>query len=160
MVDTTITDDVAPVASNVGGTTLFSFGSLMVRRASTLLVGRHPARLPDRPRLGVDRINVVTDGSCDLDAPSDIQRSTFLCSRRWTRTAGSARRECVRREPPPRSDPLSPVRVVPFGEALEGEQHLAEFGLDVFAAVTSDQRGMSRPEGLRCDVGAVEGHAP
>ena len=55
--------------------------------------------------------------------------------------------------------PVAQCAFVPFGESLEGEQHLAEFGIDVFAAVTADQRGMARPRGPRCDVGAVEGHA-
>ena len=53
--------------------------------------------------------------------------------------------------------PAASCSFVPFGEALEGEQHLAEFGINAFAPVIVDQRGVARPHGLRCDIGAVEG---
>ena len=70
-----MTDNVAPVASNVGGTTLLSFGSLIGPPSANPPGGIQPPG-PDC-RIALDSVssgfNVVTDGSCDLDAPSDIQ---------------------------------------------------------------------------------------
>ncbi|HVD70033.1 MAG TPA: choice-of-anchor Q domain-containing protein [Actinomycetota bacterium] len=163
LVDTTVTDNVAPVASNVGGTTLLSFGSLIGPPSVNPPGGIQPPG-PDC-RIALDSVssgfNVVTDGSCALDAPSDVQEVDVPLLGPLDENGGFGETRMplagsllLDRIPAPQCG------FVPFGESLEGEQHLAEFGLNVFAAVTSDQRGMSRPEGLRCDVGAVEGHAP
>ena len=164
LVDTTVTDNVAPVASNVGGTTLLSFGSLIGPPSANPPGGGIQPPGPDC-RIALNSVssgfNVVTDGSCALDAPSDVQEVDVPLlgpldenggfGETRMPLAGSLLLDRI---------PVAQCAFVPFGESLEGEQHLAEFGLDVFAAVTSDQRGMARPEGLRCDVGAVEGHAP
>ncbi len=52
--------------------------------------------------------------------------------------------------------PVGACGFVPFGSRLEGEQHLDTFGIDPLAPVTTDQRGVGRPQGGACDVGAVE----
>ena len=116
------------------------------------------ARLPDRPRLGVVRIQrryrrLVRSGRAERHAGRHVPLFAPLDENGGfgeTRMpfAGSLVLDRIA---------VAQCAFVPFDEVLEGEQHLAEFGIDVFAAVTTDQRGMSRPEGLRCDVGAVEG---
>ena len=83
--------------------------------------------------------NVVTDGWCDLGRAQRHSRGR----RSSARAVGRERRvrrdtDAVGREPAPRyGTPIPRCAFVPFGEGLEGEQHLAEFGLDVFTAVTS-----------------------
>ena len=52
--------------------------------------------------------------------------------------------------------PAGACGFVPFGYSLEGEQHLGQFGIDPLAPITADQRGVARPQGAGCDVGAVE----
>ena len=44
----------------------------------------------------------------------------------------------------------------PFGEVLEGDQHLEGLIADRLALAAMDQRGVARPQGPACDVGAVE----
>jgi hypothetical protein len=52
--------------------------------------------------------------------------------------------------------PAADCKFQPFGDVLEGEQHLEGLIADRVALAASDQRGMPRPQGPACDVGAVE----
>ena len=51
--------------------------------------------------------------------------------------------------------PAGECGFVQLGYSLEGEQHLAQFGIDPLAPISTDQRGVSRPQGSGCDAGAV-----
>ena len=95
-----------------------------------------------------------------LDAPSDIQEVDVPLLGPLDENGGFGETRMPLAGSAPQLDPRCPVCVRALRGVAGREQHLAEFGLNVFAAVTSDQRGMSRPEGSRCDVGAVEGHVP
>jgi hypothetical protein len=44
----------------------------------------------------------------------------------------------------------------PLGDTLEGEQHLEGLIADRLALAAMDQRGVARPQGPACDIGAVE----
>jgi hypothetical protein len=160
-VDTTVTDNVAPVASNVGGTDLLSFGSVIGPPSANPPGGGIQPPGPDC-RIALHSVssgfNVFTDGSCGLDLASDVQQVDVPILGPLGQNGGFGET----RMPLPGSVlldqiPAASCSFVPFGAALEGEQHLAEFDIEPFAAVTMDQRGMPRPQGARCDIGAVEG---
>ena len=52
--------------------------------------------------------------------------------------------------------PPTDCNFAPFGDVLEGEQHLEGLIADRLALCRMDQRGVSRPQGPACDIGAVE----
>ena len=52
--------------------------------------------------------------------------------------------------------PVADCSFAPFGDVLEGEQHLEGLVADRLALAAKDQRGVPRPQGPACDIGAVE----
>ena len=52
--------------------------------------------------------------------------------------------------------PSTNCTFAPFGEVLEGEQHLEGLVGGRLALMAKDQRGIARPQGAGCDIGAVE----
>ena len=52
--------------------------------------------------------------------------------------------------------PAADCSFAPFGDVLEGEQHLEGLIADRLALAAMDQRGVPRPQGPACDIGAVE----
>jgi hypothetical protein len=52
--------------------------------------------------------------------------------------------------------PLGECGFAPFGDVLEGEQHLEGLVEDRATLMTKDQRGVPRPQGAGCDIGSVE----
>ena len=107
--------------------------------------------------------------------PATTSSPITPASRRRTRSpptsSGSTIPSSARCRRTPRSgpslipEPGSPVldrippgscAAIPFGEYLEGEQHLGQFGIDPVAPVNADQRHVPRPQGGECDIGAVE----
>ena len=52
--------------------------------------------------------------------------------------------------------PAADCSFAPFGDAREGDQHLEGLVADRLALAATDQRGVPRPQGPACDIGAVE----
>ena len=159
LVYSTVLDNIAPVGANVGATRLLSFGSLIGPAKTDPLGGQvQPTatncRADDATSYGY---NVVADASCGLTAGTDLvdgaggQLGPLAANGGFGET----------RLPPSTSVvvdriPLAACAFVPPGRYLEGEQHLARFGIDPVAPVRVDQRGVPRTQERGCDAGAVE----
>ena len=160
LVNSTVADNVAPVAANVGaGSRLKAFGSVIGPPDPEPVGGQiQPiglnCRVSHPESFGY---NFVSDATCGLNGLGDVIGR------------GSDARPAPGRQRRPRRDPRCHSRaapsstgsprapaVSPFGYDLEGEQHLEQFGIDPLAPISTDQRGVSRPQGAGCDVGAVE----
>jgi hypothetical protein len=101
--------------------------------------------------------NFVSDGSCTLNGSGDVigGGDPLLGGLELNGGLGATRM------PEPSSPvldriPASVCRPAPFGEVLEGEQHLEGLVPARDILIAGDQRGVSRPQGPACDVGAVE----
>ena len=98
LVNSTVIDNVAPVAANIGaGERLDAFGSII----GPAKVGLRSAARRSRRRRNCDTpaavshgFNFVTDGSCGLRRRTDIVGRTARRSDRCATTAASARRAC------------------------------------------------------------------
>ena len=160
LVNSTVADNVAPVGADVGaGSRLQAFGSIIGPPDPEPVGGQIQ---PIGPSCRVSRpesfgYNFVADGSCGINGPTDVVGTNPELSVHLGDYGGIGET----RMPDPGSPvvdwiPASACNFVPFGYSLEGEQHLGQFGIDPLAPVTADQRGVSRPQGAGCDVGAVE----
>ena len=156
----TIIDNIAPVAANVGaGEDLTAFGSI-IGPANTEFVGGQVQPTGTNCRVTTAEshgYNVVSDDSCGLAGPGDVIGGGDPLLGGLAQNGGLGET----RLPEPGSPvvdriPPEACGFAPFGYDLEGEQHLAAFGIDPIAPVTTDQRGASRDQGAGCDVGAVE----
>jgi predicted outer membrane repeat protein len=157
---TTILDNMASVAANVGaGERLESFGSIIGPARTTGVSGEvqpteRNCRVSDSTSFGY---NFVTDASCGLDDPTDIvgQGNPMLGPLRDNGGFGETRL------PEPGSPivdriPAAECNFGPSSEVLQSKQKLEELIEDRLALIGKDQRGVSRPQGPACDVGAVE----
>jgi predicted outer membrane repeat protein len=160
LVKSTIIDNIAPVAANVGaGERLDAFGSIIGPPDTDFPGGQvqptgRNCQVPAGRSFGY---NVATDASCGLSAPTDMVGSTELMLGELSQNGGLGET----RHPLPGSPvldriPAADCNFAPFGKALEGEQHLEGLVADRLALSAMDQRGMPRPQGPACDVGAVE----
>jgi hypothetical protein len=159
LVNSTILDNTAPVAANVGGARLQAFGSIIGPAKIDLPGAQVP---PTRTNCRVSASesfghNLVSDASCRLGDPTDVVTSGDPLLAPLEENGGPTET----RLPAPESRavdliPAAACGFIPFGEALEGEQHLEQFGIDVLAPISADQRGFGRPQGAGCDAGAVE----
>ena len=160
LVNSTLADNVAPVAANVGaGSRLEVFGSIIGPPDPEPVGGQiQPigpnCRVSDPESFGY---NVVSDASCGLDGPGDLIGSDPMLAPHLAANGGLGET----RLPLPGSPvvdriPGANCAFTPFGYDLEGEQHLGQFAIDPLAPITTDQRGASRPQGAGCDAGAVE----
>ena len=160
LVNSTVADNVAPVGADVGaGSRLKAFGSVIGPPDPEPVGGQIQ---PIGPSCRVSRpesfgYNFVSDASCGLDGPSDVVGEDPMLAPHLADNGGLGET----RMPEPGSPvldwiPASACGFVPFGYSLEGEQHLGQFGIDPLAPITADQRGVARPQGAGCDVGAVE----
>jgi hypothetical protein len=160
LVYSTILDNVAPVAANVGaGARLESFGSIIGPAKIDPLGGQAQptetnCRVPAATSYGY---NFVGDASCRLGGPGDVVGGgpPMLSGLGGYGGPGETRM------PEPGSPVLDRIpsgdcKFAPFGEALEGEQHLEGLVEHRLALIERDQRGVGRPQGAGCDVGAVE----
>jgi hypothetical protein len=157
LVNTTVIDNIAPVAANVGaGERLQAFGSI-IGPAKIDPVGGE-AQPTDRncqvPGSSSSGYNFVTDASCGLHGPGDVIAAGDPKLGPLHDNGGLGET----RLPQPGSPVLDLIpaglcRATPFGEVLEGEQHLDGLVKDRLAV---DQRGVARPLGRGCDAGAVE----
>ncbi len=160
LVNSTVADNVAPVAANVGaGSRLKAFGSVIGPPDPEPVGGQIQ---PIGPNCRVSHpesfgYNFVSDASCGLDGLGDVIGMDPMLAPHLADNGGRGET----RAPQPGSPvldwiPAGACGFVPFGYSLEGEQHLEQFGIDPLAPVSTDQRGVSRPQGSGCDVGAVE----
>ena len=163
LVTSTVADNVAPVAADVGaGSRLKAFGSVIGPPDPEPVGGQiqpiGPSCRASRPEsFGY---NFVADPSCGLNGPGDVIGTSPMLAPHLAENGGPGET----RMPQPGSPvldwiPAGACGFVPFGYSLEGEQHLEQFGIDPLAPVSTDQRGVSRPQGPGCDVGAVEREA-
>ena len=157
----TILDNAAPVAANVGaGERLESFASIIGPARIVDLGGQvQPTERNCNRDDGARSFghNLVFDASCGLNAPSDVvgQGDPLLGALFDNGGFGETRL--------PAAD--SPVlermtdadcKVSHFEGVLQvGDQHLQGL-VDRRELMIGDQRGVGRPQGTNCDVGAVE----
>jgi hypothetical protein len=161
LVNSTVTNNVAPVAANVGAAErLDVFGSV---------IGPPPAQAettggevqPTGTNCQVPAVrsygyNYASDMSCGLTGPGDV----IAPLPKLGPLAGNGGLGETHMPSPgsPLLDriPAAACGFAPFGQVLEGEQHLE--GLVDYPAVAMgrDQRGVARPQGGGCDIGAVE----
>jgi predicted outer membrane repeat protein len=156
----TILDNVAPVAANVGaGERLDAFGSIIGPANVNPMGGQ--AQPTDRncqvPRSRSFGYNFVTDASCGLNAATDVVDGNGAMLGKLAPNGGLGET----RLPQPGSAvvdriPAADCNFAPFGDALEGEQHLEGLVQDRLALAAMDQRGVPRAQGPACDIGAVE----
>jgi hypothetical protein len=161
LVYTTVLDNVAPVAANIGaGERLDAFGSI-IGPANTDPSGGQAQPTGRNCQVPASRsfgFNFVSDGSCGLGGPGDVVGGGDPLLGELSQNGGFGETRLP--------DPASPVldripaadcSFAPFGDVLEGEQHLDGLVQDRLALIAMDQRGVGRrPQGPACDVGAVE----
>ena len=163
LVYATVLDNIAPVGASIGGARLESFGSIIGPAMIHPFGGqvqptRTNCRVYESESAGY---NVVGDTSCGLTADSDLVGGGDPMLGPLASNGGLGET----RLPGPTSPavdliPADTCRFTPPGRALEGEQHLASFGIDPVAPVSIDQRGVSRTQETGCDAGAVERTEP
>ena len=160
LVKSTIIDNVAPVAANIGaGERLDSFGSIIGPPDTEFAGGQvQPAgpncQVPASQSFGY---NLVSDVSCALNAATDMVGGGDPLLGELAQNGGLGETRLPEVGSPALDRiPLADCGFAPFGDALEGEQHLEGLVADRLALAAMDQRGVSRPQGPACDVGAVE----
>jgi hypothetical protein len=159
LVNSTVANNIAPVAANVGaGERLESFGSIIGPAKTDPLGGQvQPTDVNCQVSSAISYgYNLVTDGSCGLSAPGDVVGAPSDLGRL---AANGGLGETLLPQPGSAAlDRIPPehCRFAPFGEVLEGEQHLEGLVANLMALVAKDQRGVDRPQGGGCDIGAVE----
>ena len=157
-----ILNNVAPVAANVGTGERFESYASVIGPAKTDPVGGHVQ--PTERNCTLDGsaesfgYNFVFDTSCGLDDPSDIvgQGDPLLGP---LADNGGVGETLLPQPGSPVVDriPSDACNLAPFEKFLkEGDQHLEGLVDDRPALMTKDQRGVDRPQGESCDIGAVE----
>jgi predicted outer membrane repeat protein len=154
----TVQDNIAPVAGNVGaGERLESFGSIIGPTKTE--TGGHVqptetnCHVPTATSFGY---NLVTDDSCHLSGPGDvIGGDPMLGPLAQNGGLGETR---VQQPGSPVIDriPASDCSFAPFEDMRQIQQQLEDLVTYRLAIGATDQRGVTRPQGPMCDVGAVE----
>ena len=160
----TVMDNSASAAGDVGaGERLGTFGSIIGPPDTTSEAGH--AQRTDRtcevPFLSFSSgYNFIADGSCLTAANTHPTDLVGTGDPRLDELAYNGGHGATRM---PESDspvldriPPDACAAIPFGENLEGEQHLGQFGVNPIAPVDADQRHVPRPQQGECDIGAVE----
>ena len=159
LVYSTITDNAAPVAGNVGaGERLKAFGSI-IGPAKTDPVGGQVQPTETNCRVSAATSfghNHVTDASCLLQGPGDLHAGNPMLAPLGDNGGVGETRLPASGSPVRNRIPAGACRFVPFGDSLEGEQHLEGLVDDAFTPIAEDQRGIPRPQNGGCDIGAVE----
>jgi predicted outer membrane repeat protein len=160
LVRSTIIDNIAPVAANIGaGERLDAFGSIIGPAKTDPTGGQvqptgRNCQVPGGRSFG---FNFVTDASCGLSAPTDIVGSPNPMLGELSQNGGLGEtRHPEAGSPVLDRIPAADCGFAPFGDVLEGEQHVEALIADRLALAAMDQRGTPRPQGPACDVGAVE----
>jgi hypothetical protein len=160
LVDSTVVDNVAPVAASIGGgEELMAFGSI-IGPPNVEPFGGQVQPTETNCRVSASQsggYNFASDDSCGLDRATDVVNgpNPMLGGQHDNGGFGETRMPAAG-SPVLDRVPVDRCRVKPFGYSYEGEQHLDQFGIDPLARVTTDQRLARRPYGGACDVGAVE----
>ena len=160
LVKSTIMDNIAPVAANLGaGERLDAFGSIIGPPDTEFTGGQvqptgRNCQVPAGRSYGY---NFVSDASCGLSAPTDIVGSADPMLGELSQNGGLGET----RQPEPGSPvldriPAADCGFAPFGDVHEGDQHLEGLIADRLALAATDQRGVPRPQGPACDIGALE----
>ncbi len=159
LVNSTVIDNIAPVGADVGaGRRLDAFGSI-IGPARTNSAGGQVQPTGTSCQVSGARsfgYNVVADSSCGLAGPGDLVGAPPLLGP-LAGNGGLGETRLPQLESPALDRiPLPHCGFAPFGDVLEGEQHLAGLVEDRLALIAKDQRGVPRPQGAGCDAGAVE----
>jgi predicted outer membrane repeat protein len=159
LVNSTVMDNTAPVAANIGaGEMLMAFGSI-IGPAKTDFAG---AQLPPTetncqvPAAQSFGHNFVSDGSCGLSGASDTNGGLPALGLLHANGGIGETRLPGAGSPVIDGIPKRECGFPPFGDVLEGEQHLDGLVEDGKVLMTRDQRGIARPQGAGCDIGSVE----
>ena len=160
LVKSTVIDNVAPVAANIGaGERLDAFGSIIGPAKVDPIGGeaQPTSRNCGTPAARSYGFNFVTDASCGLGAGTDIVNANGPMLGELGDYGGLGEtRHPLGGSPVLDRIPAANCNFHPFGDVLEGEQHLDGLVADRLALAATDQRGVPRPQGPACDVGAVE----
>ena len=156
----TITDNFSAVASNVGaGERLESFASILGPTNAFLGDDEPPPRAACRVTEAVSYgYNLATHPLCGLDGPSDVVSLEDPGLGPLQEDGGFGETN-----PPEAGSPVL-ERIPPdacLSSPFEGifdasDQHLEGYVDDRVALLTEDQRGVERPQGSACEIGAVE----
>jgi hypothetical protein len=160
LVKSTVMDNIAPVAANIGaGERLDAFGSIIGPANAEPTGGQvqptsRNCQVPSARSFGY---NLASDASCGLNAATDIVGAQDPMVGELAQNGGLGET----RHPQPGSPALDRIPAAdcsfgPFGDVYEGEQHVQGLIADRLAIATMDQRGVPRPQGPACDIGAVE----
>jgi predicted outer membrane repeat protein len=160
LVRSTVIDNIAPVAASIGaGERLDAVGSIIGPAKLDPNGGEaqptsRNCQVPTSKSFGY---NYVTDASCGLNAATDIVDGNGPKLGELSQNGGLSET----RHPEPGSPvvdriPPADCNFAPFGDVLEGKQHLEGLVADRVALTATDQRHVPRPQGPACDVGAVE----
>jgi predicted outer membrane repeat protein len=160
VVKSTIIDNIGPVAANVGaGERLDAFGSIIGPPDTEFTGGQvqptgRNCQVPTSRSFGY---NLVTDASCGLNAVTDIvgAKDPMLAALAQDGGLGETR---LPQAGSPALDRIPPTdcSFAPFGDTHEGDEHVEGLIADRLALAAMDQRGVRRPQGPACDIGAVE----
>ena len=159
LVNSTVIDNTAPVAANVGaGIALKAFGSIIGPAKTDFGGAQVPptqtnCEVPTAQSFGH---NWVTDGSCGLSVASDRIGAVPQLGLLASNGGMGETRLPLAGSPVIDGIPTAECAFAPLGNANEGEQHLEGLIDDQAALMTRDQRGISRPQGAGCDIGSVE----
>ncbi len=149
-----VLNNISPYVSNVAASSnLDTFGSVIGPPREQPFSDPVNCKAPYVTSHG---FNVATDSSCGLGAASDRQgvdtkMGALLFNGGLGDTNEPLEGSIVIDNVPFRNCPF-----IPFGRSNEGEQHLADLGINPIAPTTTDQRGVTRPTGPHCDSGAIE----
>ncbi len=154
----TVTGNVAPAAASVAaGDRLKAFGSV-IGPPSLLSTGEAQPTTENcrATSTASSGYNVASDTTCGLDGTGDGEDADALLAGLALNDAFAETRMPGAGSPALDVVPKPSCEFVPFGRSEEGEQHLAEEGIDPLAPIVADQRGGSRPFGPGCDAGSAE----
>ena len=158
LVQSTVSDNIAPVAANVGaGGRLEAFGSIIGPAKTDNNGGQvQPTGTSCHVSSAQSRgYNLASDRSCGLEGPGDAVGEPRLEPLAGNGGLGETR---MPQTASPALDRIPVARCAsgPFGGVREGEQHLEGIVDDLPALMNRDGRGVARPQGAGCDIGAVE----
>jgi predicted outer membrane repeat protein len=159
LVSSTVAENIASVAPNVAvGERLTAFGSVIGPAKTDISGGEvQPTGINcDAPISASLGFNVVTDGSCGLNAPTDMVGVTSDLGALLGNGGPGETRLPLDGSPVLDRVPTEACLNPPLPVQLEGEQHLAGLVDDLGALLRADERGVPRPQGPACDAGAVE----